>query len=59
MKEDYTTIDRLALTKMIARAKPDHLDPHEGFALVNVLKPAAFAKEHIPWSINIPQGNED
>ncbi len=57
--ESYTKIDRLTLTKMIARAKPDNLDREEGYALVNVLDPEAFAKEHIPWSINIPQGKED
>ena len=57
--ESYTSIDRLALTKMIARSKPDNLDRKEGFALVNVLGPEAFAKEHIPWSINIPRGKED
>jgi rhodanese-related sulfurtransferase len=57
--ESYTTVDRLTLTKMIAQAKPDNLDRKEGFALVNVLGPESFAKEHIPWSINIPQGKED
>ena len=59
MKQDYATIDRLALTQMIARSQPDNVDREEGFALVNVLGPDAFAREHIPWSINIPRGQED
>jgi len=39
-------------------AVPDNQDAEQGYALVNVLKPEAFEREHIPGSDNIPEGNE-
>ncbi|MGH8538869.1 MAG: rhodanese-like domain-containing protein [Gammaproteobacteria bacterium] len=37
---------------------PDNQDAEQGYALINVLKPEAFEREHIPGSDNIPEGNE-
>lgn len=52
------TITRPELNRLIADARPDNTNPDEGFALVNVLEPEQFAREHIPASINIPVGDE-
>lgn len=37
----------------------DNESRDEGTALVNVLPPESFGKEHIPGSVNIPQGREE
>jgi rhodanese-related sulfurtransferase len=54
----FETISRFELSRRITESRPDNADPDKGFALVNVLNPEVFAKEHIPASINIPAGNE-
>jgi rhodanese-related sulfurtransferase len=55
----FETVTRSELSRRLDETRPDNSDPREGFALVNVLKPEAFAAEHIPVSINIPVGNEE
>lgn len=52
-------IDRTQLEKMLRDAPPNNEDPFVGYALVNVLPRDEFEEEHIPGSINIPQGQED
>ncbi|MGH8615893.1 MAG: rhodanese-like domain-containing protein, partial [Gammaproteobacteria bacterium] len=50
---------RLGVPPSMARRRttvPD--DAEQGYALVNVLKPEAFEREHIPGSDYIPEGNE-
>jgi len=47
------------LQQKIYEINPDNDDPRKGFALVNVLPKESFNEEHIPYSINIPKGNED
>lgn len=59
MTESYDTIDRNELEQLLAREAPNNDDPETGYALVNVLGKEAFEKEHIPGSINIPQGEEE
>ena len=55
---NVTTVNQAELSQRMAEARPDNTDPNEGYALINVLKPEMFEKEHIPASINIPEGNE-
>lgn len=55
---DFDTITREDLAQRMSRQKPDNQARLGGYALVNVLKPEAFAKERLPGSINIPQGRE-
>jgi len=52
------TITAKELRHRLNEEAPDNEDRHAGYALVNVLKPEVFLSEHIPNSINIPQGNE-
>ena len=47
------TISRKNLEQKLTEM-PNNVSERDGFALVNVLGPANFAKEHIPGSINIP-----
>lgn len=55
---DYSIITHGDLEARLERQQPDNEDRRAGFALVNVLGPESFAKEHIPGSINIPRGQE-
>ena len=57
--DTYVKITHETLRLRLEIEKPDNEDRYQGFALVNVLSPEAFEKEHIPGSINIPKGNED
>lgn len=52
-------ITRQQLEHLIQRQNPENEDNTEGYALVNVLSPESFEEEHIPGSINIPQGEEE
>ena len=54
---DTMTLDELK--QRMNNAAPENFNTISGYALVNVLKPEAYEKEHIPGSINIPQGNEE
>jgi thiosulfate sulfurtransferase len=47
------------LLRRLNEQPPANEDRKEGYALVNVLEPEAYAREHIPNSINIPEGKED
>jgi rhodanese-related sulfurtransferase len=53
------TISREELKNKIEQTRPDNASRSGGYALVNVLNADSFEKEHIPGSINIPQGKED
>lgn len=57
-EQNYSTITRQDLEQRVKTAVPDNYDAEQGYALINVLKPEAFEREHIPGSINIPEGNE-
>ena len=48
------TISRYQLEERLAARQPDNEDRENGYALVNVLSPRMFEREHIPGSINIP-----
>ena len=54
----YRTISRDELQDRFSSEQPDNQDPKQGYALVNVLDEDIFEQQHIPGSINIPQGNE-
>lgn len=58
LEQNYSTITRQHLEQRMRTAVPDNQDAEQGYALVNVLKPEAFEREHIPGSENIPEGNE-
>jgi rhodanese-related sulfurtransferase len=47
------TISREKLEQKLSTT-PDNASEQDGYALVNVLAPDVFMKEHIPDSINIP-----
>jgi len=53
------TITGQELKRKLEGGKPNNEDRSKGFALVNVLGPKEFEREHIPGSINIPVGNEE
>lgn len=53
------TIRGVELLRRLNEQPPDNEDRKEGYALVNVLEPESYAREHIPNSINIPAGKED
>jgi rhodanese-related sulfurtransferase len=57
-EQSYSTITRQELEQRVRTTLPDNQDAEQGYALVNVLKPEAFEREHIPGSINIPEGDE-
>ncbi|MGH8565426.1 MAG: rhodanese-like domain-containing protein [Gammaproteobacteria bacterium] len=57
-EQNYSTITRQALEQRVRTAVPNNQDAKQGYALVNVLEPEAFEREHIPGSINIPEGDE-
>jgi len=56
---DFDTIAREDLEQRMSSQMPDNEDRKGGYALVNVLDAEAFAHEHLPGSINIPQGQEE
>lgn len=58
-EEGFEKISTDRLEQRLTEETPDNSDLAEGFALVNVLGKDAFEREHIPHSINIPQGDED
>lgn len=55
----YEEISAEQLERRLEHESPDNDDPSDGYALVNVLGGQSFEREHIPASINIPQGDED
>lgn len=57
-EQNYSTITRQDLEQRLRTETPDNQDAERGYTLVNVLKAEAFQREHIPGSINIPQGDE-
>lgn len=52
------TIDASRLESRLRNEKPDNFSADNGFALVSVLSPDDFSSEHIPGSINIPEGSQ-
>lgn len=56
---EHATITREQLARKLETTTPDNEDRRNGFALVNVLAPEAFARERIPESINIPAQDVD
>lgn len=58
-QEIFATITAAQLLEMFEIEQPNNEHREKGYALVNVLKPDTFDKEHIPGSINIPRGSED
>ncbi len=57
--QGYEEISREQLEQRLEQADPNNQDPVHGYALVNVLDEDAYEEEHIPDSINIPQGEEE
>lgn len=57
-RTEFETIERAEVEQLLRRQEPDNTSEDAGYALVNVLEPSYFNKEHIPNSINIPLGNE-
>jgi len=55
----FAAISREQLVEKFDRYSPNNEDRSEGFALVHVLGREQFARERIPGSTNIPQGQED
>lgn len=53
------TLSAEELERRLGQEAPDNRDPSDGYALVNVLGEESYEREHIPDSINIPQGEED
>jgi rhodanese-related sulfurtransferase len=53
-KKRYSPLTQEELASKINETPPNNSDASEGYALVNVLSYAEYAKEHIPNSINIP-----
>jgi rhodanese-related sulfurtransferase len=51
---EIRTIDRRTLERKLASGAPDHVSKSRGYVLINVLRPADFAAQHIPQSINVP-----
>lgn len=51
---EIRTIDRRTLERKLASGAPDTASKSRGYVLINVLRPADFAAEHIPRSINVP-----
>jgi hypothetical protein len=52
------TITRDESKRKLEGCKPNNEDRSKGFALVNVLAPKDFEREHIPGSIDIPVRSE-
>jgi rhodanese-related sulfurtransferase len=56
---DVRTIDRGGLERKMAIEPPDNDSKSSGYALINVLDRVAFARQHIPNSINVPLADLD
>ncbi len=56
--EAFATITTVQLLEMFEIEQPNNEHRVKGYALINVLTPETFEKEHIPGSINIPLGHE-
>lgn len=54
----YDAITHQTLAQKLRDRSLNNHDRTQGMALVNVLEPKSFQKEHIPGSINIPRGQE-
>lgn len=59
VQEAFATVTTAQLLEMFEIEQPNNEHRDKGYALVNVLPPEEFEKEHIPGSINIPLGGED
>jgi rhodanese-related sulfurtransferase len=59
VQEAFATITTQQLLEMFEIEQPNNEHRERGYALVNVLRPEAFEREHIPGSINIPLGSDD
>jgi rhodanese-related sulfurtransferase len=59
VQQSFATISTRQLLEMFEVEQPNNEHPDRGYALVNVLAPEAYEKEHIPGSVNIPCGSED
>ena len=55
----FKTLSLSLLEDKLTYESLDNEDPLEGFALICVLEPKSFAREHIPRSMNVPRGEED
>ncbi|MDQ3731753.1 MAG: rhodanese-like domain-containing protein [Pseudomonadota bacterium] len=55
----FATITIAQLLEMFEVEQPNNGHRDKGYALVDVLAPERFEREHIPGSINIPEGRED
>lgn len=55
MSDSPTTLGTSQLATTLEAGPPDNEARSEGYALVDVLDPEAYAREHIPGSINIPK----
>jgi len=57
--EDVRKIDRPTLERKLAASAPNNVSKSRGYVLINVLRPADFAEQHIPRSINVPVADID
>lgn len=48
-EQSYSTITRQELEQRVRTTLPENHDAEQGYALVNVLKPEAFEREHIQY----------
>lgn len=58
-QEAFATITIAQLLDMFEVEQPNNSHREKGYALIDVSAPELFAREHIPGSINIPEGHED
>ncbi len=59
VRETFATITTVQLLEMFEIEQPNNEHRDKGYALINVLTPETFEKEHIPGSVYIPLGHED
>jgi rhodanese-related sulfurtransferase len=58
MAAAFQRMSRVDLSRQLTRAQPDNDDRRRGYALVDVVDRSSYAAQHIPGSMNIPQGEE-
>lgn len=59
VQEAFATITTAQLLEMFEVEQPNNGHRDKGYALVNVLPAESFEREHIPGSMNVPDGCED
>lgn len=52
-------ITKQELKRYLADEKPNNESRLGGYALVDVLSRESYLDQHIPYSMNVPKGNED